>query len=397
MSRPRFLPDNFTLALIATVLLATFLPCSGQTAVVFEWVTNIGIGLLFFLHGAKLSRQAIIAGMTHWRLHLLVFACTFVMFPLLGLALKPALSPMVTPELYLGILFLCALPATVQSSIAFTSLARGNVPAAVCSASVSSLLGVFLTPLLVKLMRAIDQQLLRHAADVDAGATQVATLRHRDTGTEAGGEAGGAYAPGAGADDEQIEIERHVPTPGSDAFQHNPFASVGSRRIDAETCRNGSAQGLAGDGLCLSVEVSAMSPTLTHLALHVPDLDACIAFYETFCGMRVIHRRPGKGSQIVWMAEPGQEQRFIFVIMPGGQPRNLASDDYSHFGFALSSRAAVDDLARRAEAAGCLVWAPRDEPYPVGYYCGLRDPAGNYVEFSYGQPLGPGSEALPIP
>ncbi|MCX2437057.1 VOC family protein [Pseudomonas aeruginosa] len=125
-----------------------------------------------------------------------------------------------------------------------------------------------------------------------------------------------------------------------------------------------------------------MSPTLTHLALHVPDLDACIAFYETFCGMRVIHRRPGKGSQIVWMAEPGQEQRFIFVIMPGGQPRNLASDDYSHFGFALSSRAAVDDLARRAEAAGCLVWAPRDEPYPVGYYCGLRDPAGNYVEFS---------------
>lgn len=128
-----------------------------------------------------------------------------------------------------------------------------------------------------------------------------------------------------------------------------------------------------------------------------PDLDACIAFYETFCGMRVIHRRPGKGSQIVWMAEPGQEQRFIFVIMPGGQPRNLASDDYSHFGFALSSRAAVDDLARRAEAAGCLVWAPRDEPYPVGYYCGLRDPAGNYVEFSYGQPLGPGSEALPIP
>ncbi|WP_034085004.1 bile acid:sodium symporter, partial [Pseudomonas aeruginosa] len=111
MSRPRFLPDNFTLALIATVLLATFLPCSGQTAVVFEWVTNIGIGLLFFLHGAKLSRQAIIAGMTHWRLHLLVFACTFVMFPLLGLALKPALSPMVTPELYLGILFLCALPA----------------------------------------------------------------------------------------------------------------------------------------------------------------------------------------------------------------------------------------------------------------------------------------------
>lgn len=87
----------------------------------------------------------------------------------------------------------------------------------------------------------------------------------------------------------------------------------------------------------------------------------------------------------------------VHTARNSGQPRNLASDDYSHFGFALSSRAAVDDLARRAEAAGCLVWAPRDEPYPVGYYCGLRDPAGNYVEFSYGQPLGPGSEALPIP
>lgn len=246
-------------------------------------------------------------------------------------------------------------------------------------------------------VRAVDQQLLRYATDVDAGAAQVAALRHRDAGTEAGGETGGADAPGAGADDEQIEIERHVPTPGSDAFQHNPFPAADSCRIGAKTCRNGSARSLASDGLSLSEEVIAMSPTLTHLALHVPDLDACIAFYETFCGMRVIHRRPGKGSQIVWMAEPGQEHRFIFVIMPGGQPRNLASDDYSHFGFALSSRAAVDDLARRAEAAGCLVWAPRDEPYPVGYYCGLRDPAGNYVEFSYGQPLGPGSEALPIP
>ncbi len=108
-----------------------------------------------------------------------------------------------------------------------------------------------------------------------------------------------------------------------------------------------------------------MSPTLTHLALHVPDLDACIAFYETFCGMRVIHRRPGKGSQIVWMAEPGQEQRFIFVIMPGGQPRNLASDDYSHFGFALSSRAAVDDLARRAAPRPPAAWSGRRATSPI--------------------------------
>ncbi|MHB0853213.1 VOC family protein [Stutzerimonas nitrititolerans] len=140
-----------------------------------------------------------------------------------------------------------------------------------------------------------------------------------------------------------------------------------------------------------------MRPTLTHLALHVPDLDACVEFYADFCGMRVFHERPGKGSRIVWMAEAGKERTFIFVIMPGGTDRSLAENDYSHFGFALSSRSEVDALAARARQAGCLIWEPRDEPYPVGYYCGLRDPAGNYVEFSYGQPLGPGAEELPSP
>ncbi len=140
-----------------------------------------------------------------------------------------------------------------------------------------------------------------------------------------------------------------------------------------------------------------MRPTLTHLALHVPDLDACIAFYTRFCGMRVFHERPGKGSRIVWMAEPGKEREFIFVIMPGGMDRSLAGNDYSHFGFAMASREEVDAVAELARADGCLIWEPRDEPYPVGYYCGVRDPAGNYVEFSYGQPLGPGAEELPAP
>lgn len=140
-----------------------------------------------------------------------------------------------------------------------------------------------------------------------------------------------------------------------------------------------------------------MSPTLTHIALHVPDLQPCIDFYQAYCAMRVIHRRPAKGSQIVWMSEPGKELSFIMVIMPGGTARELATDDYSHLGFAVDSRATVDAIAQRAQAQGCLIWAPRDEPYPVGYYCGVRDPAGNYVEFSYGQPLGPGSEPLPTP
>ena len=152
IKRPRFLPDNFTLAMIATVIAASFFPCHGQGEVIFNNITHIAVSLLFFLHGAKLSREAVVAGITHWRLHLLVMLCTFALFPLLGLVLKPVLTPLVTPDLYLGILFLCMLPSTVQSSIAFTAAARGNVPAAICSASASNLFGIFLTPVLVGLL-----------------------------------------------------------------------------------------------------------------------------------------------------------------------------------------------------------------------------------------------------
>ncbi|HLU00114.1 MAG TPA: bile acid:sodium symporter family protein [Burkholderiaceae bacterium] len=152
MKRPRFLPDNFTLILISLVVLASVLPLRGSAVAMGDLATNLAIGLLFFLHGAKLSTQAVVAGMTHWRLHGLVFACTFLLFPALGLALRPVLEPMVGTELYIGMLYLCALPATVQSAIAFTSMARGNVPAAICSAATSSLIGIFITPVLVLLM-----------------------------------------------------------------------------------------------------------------------------------------------------------------------------------------------------------------------------------------------------
>ena len=110
------------------------------------------MSLLFFLHGAKLSRQAIYAGMSHWRLHCLIIASSFLLFPFLGWALKPVFLPLLTPELYWGMLFLCCLPATVQSAIAFTAVARGNVPAAICSASASTLLGIIITPILVGML-----------------------------------------------------------------------------------------------------------------------------------------------------------------------------------------------------------------------------------------------------
>ncbi|HYP31128.1 MAG TPA: bile acid:sodium symporter family protein [Burkholderiaceae bacterium] len=152
MKRPSFVPDNFTLALVAVVALASIAPAQGGVARLFDGFTSFAIGLLFFLHGAKLSRDAIRGGLLHWRLHLLVFACTFVLFPLLGWALRPLLQPLVTREIYTGVLFLCVLPATVQSAIAFTSIARGNIPAAVCSASASTMLGVFVTPVLVSLV-----------------------------------------------------------------------------------------------------------------------------------------------------------------------------------------------------------------------------------------------------
>ncbi|MGB0133726.1 bile acid:sodium symporter family protein [Dokdonella sp.] len=153
MQRMPRLFDRYALALVATVLLAAILPCSGTVADVFDVVTPLAIALLFFLHGARLSRDAIIAGLIHWRLHLLVLACTYAMFPLLGLGIEALLpAGVLAPDLMIGVLFLCALPSTVQSSIAFTSIARGNVAAAVCSASLSNLLGVFIAPALVALL-----------------------------------------------------------------------------------------------------------------------------------------------------------------------------------------------------------------------------------------------------
>lgn len=150
----RFRPDTFIMLMIACIVLASLLPAQGSFAVHFGTATNIAIALLFFLHGARLSRATVIAGMTHWRLHLLVFSTTFVLFPIIGLALGLLVPTVLPAALYAGVLFLCVLPSTVQSSIAFTALAGGNVPAAVCSASASNIIGMFLTPLLVGLLLA---------------------------------------------------------------------------------------------------------------------------------------------------------------------------------------------------------------------------------------------------
>ncbi len=143
--------DRFTTGILISVVLGLLLPCSGLAATGFDWLTNAAIVLLFYLYGVKLSRESVVAGLLHWRLQAIVFFFTFIFFPLLIPVMKPLLVLLVGPALYMGLIYVACLPSTVQSSIAFTSVAGGNVPAAVCSASVSSLLGVFLTPLLVSL------------------------------------------------------------------------------------------------------------------------------------------------------------------------------------------------------------------------------------------------------
>src|SRR5215468_2824378 len=148
----RFLPDSFMLAILAAVGMALVLPCRGESA---RWVaigSDVAIALLFFLQGARLSRSAVLAGILHWRLHLIILGATFVAFPLLGLAMYPLSGTVLAPSLYVGLVFLCTLPSTVQASVVFTSIAGGNVAAALCAASLSSILGMVLTPLLVGLL-----------------------------------------------------------------------------------------------------------------------------------------------------------------------------------------------------------------------------------------------------
>ena len=151
---PRILSrlDPFILSLLATVAIASALPARGSGARLFSDLSTAGICLLFFLHGARLSPRAALDGLRQWRLHTFIFSLTFVLFPLLMLPLRLLEPGLIPHELFVGLVFMSVLPSTVQSSIAFTSIAKGNVAAAVCSASMSNLIGVVLSPLLVSVL-----------------------------------------------------------------------------------------------------------------------------------------------------------------------------------------------------------------------------------------------------
>ncbi len=155
----RWRPDGFLLAILLAVGVATLLPATGGAAHGLDWAIRVLIAVLFFMYGGRLAPAEALAGLAHWRLHAVILAFTYLVFPLLGLALLPLQGRALSPELYAGILFLCAIPSTVQSSIAFTSIAGGNVAGAIVSASVSNLLGVVLTPLLVLVLLASGARL----------------------------------------------------------------------------------------------------------------------------------------------------------------------------------------------------------------------------------------------
>ncbi|MFF8424157.1 MULTISPECIES: bile acid:sodium symporter family protein [unclassified Streptomyces] len=146
---PSWMPiDPYIVLLLGTVGLAALLPARGTGADVASGASTAAIAFLFFLYGARLSTREALDGLRHWRLHVTVLACTFVIFPVLGVAARGLVPVVLTQPLYQGLLFLTLVPSTIQSSIAFTSIARGNVPAAICAGSFSSLVGILVTPLL---------------------------------------------------------------------------------------------------------------------------------------------------------------------------------------------------------------------------------------------------------
>jgi len=153
--KPRaFRLDPFLTGMAGAILLAAIWPAPGAEGGFLQpkLLTNLGIAIVFFLNGAGLSFAALKDGVMRWRLHLIIQLSTFVLFPIIGGLFLLAAGSFLSPELKLGFFYLCAMPSTVSSSVAMTAAARGNVPVAVFNATLSSLLGIVLTPLWMSLM-----------------------------------------------------------------------------------------------------------------------------------------------------------------------------------------------------------------------------------------------------
>ena len=150
------MPDTFFWLMAITVALAFAFPHIGRPDGILQLglVTKIGVVLVFFIYGASFNAPALAAGLRNWRVHLIIQASTFVLFPILGLAIYFGLAPVLPESSRLGFFFLAALPSTISSSVAMTVLGKGNVPVAVFNATLSGLLGLVLTPLMISVITA---------------------------------------------------------------------------------------------------------------------------------------------------------------------------------------------------------------------------------------------------
>lgn len=138
-------------------------------------------------------------------------------------------------------------------------------------------------------------------------------------------------------------------------------------------------------------ESSSVRTIFTHCALHVRDIEASTAFYRKYCGFEVLLRHGEGGQPVAWIGPPDNPRRFVFVLVEGGAGQTRQPGDMTHYGFAVSKRGDIDRIADLARSEGRLYWEPQELPPPVGYLCAVEDPDGYIVEFSYGQPLGPGA------
>ena len=130
-----------------------------------------------------------------------------------------------------------------------------------------------------------------------------------------------------------------------------------------------------------------MSFSLTHIALHVDDVEACISFYHRYAGMRVASDQERGGRRMVLLSFNGRESGFVIQLIGGGEDTEVSIEKEQHIGIAADSRAEVDDIVTRGREEGILIYGPDDADFPTGYFCWLKDPNGNHVEFSYGHLL----------
>jgi catechol 2,3-dioxygenase-like lactoylglutathione lyase family enzyme len=136
-------------------------------------------------------------------------------------------------------------------------------------------------------------------------------------------------------------------------------------------------------------ESGSAKPHLTHVALRSANVERSIDFYRRYAGLHAVHDRVDGGMRVVWLSEDETDPSFVFVLIGLAQTEQREPSLEEHFGFGVPSRAAVDEIAARGGREGILVRGPIDAGPIVGYFCMVRDPDGNLVEFSHGQPINP--------